>query len=237
MSGNPGTQILLTRAPAQADAYAATLTATFGDRLRLIRSPLLRITDVPGLVDLDGIHTLLFTSVNGVEAFAARTARRDLPALCVGEKSAEAALVAGLSARAADGTAEGLLRLALGEGLGKTGDFLYLRGRHTARDLAEKLVAGGCPAREQVVYDQQAVPLSDDARDALAGGPVLVPLFSPRTARLFAAGAAGIDLDRATALCISDNVAVAIAKAGFGRVIVANDPTAESLTREIAAII
>jgi uroporphyrinogen-III synthase len=235
MSGNPAPPILLTRAALQAEAYEADLVARFGDRAQVIVAPLLRIVEVPGAVDLQGIHTLLFTSVNGVEAFATRSDRRDIPALCVGEKSAQAARDIGLAGEAAAGTAEDLFDLALKRGKGRAGGFLYLRGRHTSRDLTARLTTAGHAAREQVVYDQQAVALSPAALAALKAGPVIVPLFSPRTARLFAAEVAGMDLSASIALCISERVAAEVASLGFGHVIVTPEPTSDAVTREIAA--
>ena len=127
------------------------------------------------------------------------------------------------------------MQLALDHATGGEGAFLYLRGRHTSRDLAARLNAGGRTAREQIVYDQRAVPLSPTALSALRAGPVIVPLFSPRTARLFVDAASGLDLSASTALCISDRVAAEVASLGFGRVIVTAEPTADAVTREIAA--
>jgi uroporphyrinogen-III synthase len=62
------------------------------------------------------------------------------------------------------------------------------------------------PARVAEIYDQMARPLPDPARDLLAdGGEAVVPLFSPRSARLFAgqAAAGGWDLSRVTAVSLS----------------------------------
>jgi uroporphyrinogen-III synthase len=58
--------------------------------------------------------------------------------------------------------------------------------------VAARLAALGLPAAEAVVYDQRPQPLTPAARAWLAGArPVIVPLFSPRSAALFAAEAAG----------------------------------------------
>lgn len=63
------------------------------------------------------------------------------------------------------------------------GRLVHPHGRHLARAL---------PVEGMVVYDQTAVPPSAEALGVLAGSaPVILPLFSPRSARLAAAAAAG----------------------------------------------
>lgn len=64
---------------------------------------------------------------------------------------------------------------------------LYLRGRHVTGDVAETLSTLGIPTDEAVVYDQIACPLSEEAVTLLAQpGPVLIPVFSTRSARALA---------------------------------------------------
>lgn len=237
MASNPGIPILLTRAAEQSAEYADELRRTFGDRLRIVISPLLRIIAVPGVPDLTNVHQLLFTSVNGVAEFAGRTERRDIPSLCVGSKSAETARNAGLVALAAAGTADDLLQLAVQYPPPKGLHFLYLRGRHTAKCVAEKLNELGCATLDQIVYDQLEIPLGPEARALFNGAPVLVPLFSPRTAALFAIEAATLDLSGAIAICLSDNVAAALAGLALPSIRVVNAPTAEAVTREIAGFL
>ena len=61
----------------------------------------------------------------------------------------------------------------------------HIRGAHTVGQVADTLRAEGFACADLVAYDQVAVPLSEQARDALAGEtPVILPLFSPRTAKL-----------------------------------------------------
>ena len=77
------------------------------------------------------------------------------------------------------------------------GDFLHLAGAHAAGDLIGRLAAAGVPARAAAIYDQVPRPLTAEARDAARrGGIDVLALFSPRTARLFAAaGACGAGWD------------------------------------------
>lgn len=234
MASNPGIPILLTRAKAQSASYASELQAKFADRLRIVAAPLLEIVPVAGVPDLDGVHQILFTSVNGVAEYAARTERRDIPCLCVGGKTAETARAIGLRAEAAEGTAEDLLQLALKHPPPHGQHFLYLRGRHRASALAEKLTELGHATRDQIVYDQRRLPLAASARALFDGRPLLVPLFSPRTARLFAEQAADLDLSGAHVICLSNNVATALGGLVFRSMRIVDEPAADAVTREIA---
>src|SRR4029434_1828997 len=66
--------------------------------IEVLIEPLLEIRHLEDAeIDLDGVQTLLFTSANGVRAFAALSPRRDLKAFTVGDGSAEAARQAGFS--------------------------------------------------------------------------------------------------------------------------------------------
>ena len=67
------------------------------------------------------------------------------------------------------------------------GPLVHLAGTHRRGRIAERLTATGIPTEVRTVYDQVLLPLSDAAKDLLAGKlPAIVPLFSPRTAAQFA---------------------------------------------------
>jgi uroporphyrinogen-III synthase len=180
--------ILLTRPADQAARFAQDLAARFGNRLRPAVSPLM----VPRFLAPDwpdaAYAALILTSETGAEAAARLRAQgRALPdrAICVGDRTAQAARAAGFSATSAQGDAEALLAHILASG--DPGPFLHLRGRDARGDIAPRLSAQGCPAHAAIVYAQEAQPLTDAARHILAGhDPVVVPLFSPRTAALLA---------------------------------------------------
>src|SRR5260221_6904416 len=86
---------LITRPQEDATDLAAALTAR---GIEPLIEPLLEIKLIEDAkVDLDQVQALLFTSANGVRAFAALSASRDLPAYTVGEGSAAAARAAGFT--------------------------------------------------------------------------------------------------------------------------------------------
>jgi len=193
----------------------------------VVISPLLRIEYCGALPALSGAEVLTFTSRHGVEGFCRLTPRRDLRAYAVGQATAEAARAAGFKAVAAGGDAASLL--ALIEKDGAQGPFLHPRGAHVAADIAVALRARGLSAAEVVVYDQAAQPLSEAARAALYGdAPVILPLMSPRTGRLFFEGA---DTIRAPLLvaAMSRNVAETVPEGAATRIIVAKTPDMEAL--------
>ncbi|MGR3479809.1 uroporphyrinogen-III synthase [Salipiger marinus] len=177
--------LLLTRPERESRRFLAELAA---ERAEPLVSPLLDIVTTGPLPDLAGVRGLIFTSANGVRAYAALAGPPLSPCFVVGEATARAARDVGLVPVVAQGDAESLLALILDHA--PEGPLLHLRGTFARGGLAERLTAAGLPVREAVVYDQPARPLTPEARAALQGDrPVVVPLFSPRTARLFAAEA------------------------------------------------
>lgn len=176
--------ILITRPEPEASRFAETLRAQFGGSVRLLSAPLLKIAYGGDLPALSGQEVLIFTSRHGVTGFCRLSPRRDLGGYAVGEATAAAARDAGFDVVSAGGDADALLAHIAAEG--RTGPFLHLRGAHVAADIAGALRSMGHAAQDAVVYDQIAVDLDPAARAVLDGqGPVILPLMSPRSARLF----------------------------------------------------
>lgn len=136
-------------------------------------SPVLRIVPVPFDADrLARAGGLVFTSAHAISAAGPGRGR---PAYCVGARTAERARAAGFSAIAGPGDAAGLLPLIAAA----TVPLLHPHGRHVAQAL---------PVPGIVVYDQQPQALTDEAQALLGGDrPVVLPLYSPRSARLLGA--------------------------------------------------
>ncbi|HEU0221198.1 MAG TPA: uroporphyrinogen-III synthase [Paracoccaceae bacterium] len=226
-------RLLLTRPEAEARDFAAAIEAAWGGRFELAFLPLTEIVHETAPVALEGIQGLLFTSANGVRAFAEANPRRELPALCVGPGTAEAARRAGFSAESADGDAGALARLAANAWMPGAGAFLHVRGRDSAGDLVAALAPEGIEVREVVLYDARAISgvPAEMASVLEAGAFDAVLFFSPRAGKLFAAFAAesaaagrGWALKQAAALCISRAVAAQVQGLGFGGVRVAARP-------------
>lgn len=184
--------VLLTRPAAQADRFAAEMAERFGAALRPVASPLMAPVFLQPDLPVEPCAAVILTSETGVEAaLRLRRAGAALPdrALCVGDRTAAAARAAGFDAISAAGDAEALIALILGDGKTRGADapLVHLRGREARGDIAPRLTAAGVPTRSAIVYAQEEVALSEEARALLDGGaPVLMPIFSPRSAQLLA---------------------------------------------------
>lgn len=174
-------------------------------------APLLRIERlVVEAPDLDGVAALAFTSVNGVEAFASLTDRRDRPVFAVGDRTAEAARAAGFGeVRSAGGAIGDLATLLRREARGVV---LAPGAREPAGDIAALLAGTEVEPRLLPVY--AAVETGARAPDAFDA----VLVHSPRAGRALVAA---MTADRAR-----DAVPVAISEA-------AADPLRSLLWREI----
>ncbi|SEL53147.1 uroporphyrinogen-III synthase [Roseovarius azorensis] len=176
--------ILITRPEPEASRFADQVRASLGDAVTILCAPVMRIAYRGVLPDLSGNEVLIFTSRHGVAGFCRLTDRRDLACYAVGDATAVAAQEAGLRAVSAGGDAGALLARIADDGC--SGPFLHLRGAHVAADIVGALRRAGHVAQDAVVYDQIATDLNRVARDCLVGaGPVILPLMSPRSARLF----------------------------------------------------
>ena len=181
--------VLLTRPAAQSASFAQSLQARIGG-LRVVVSPLMATVFHTVSLPKEPLEGVILTSQTGAEA--AGRLRTQLPdlAYCVGDRTAQVAREAGFRVQSAQGDAEALLALILRE---KPQNLIHLRGREARGDLAQRLSAAGVFTQERVVYAQDAQPLSDEAVAVLSGkAPVLVPLFSPRSAEILGAAWQGL---------------------------------------------
>lgn len=225
----PPLPVLITRPEPQASRFAAELSARLGDSVRAVVSPLMAPVFLsPSLPDA---AALVLTSESAVQALPGLRGPLPKRAFCVGGRTAEAARSAGLEAISAEGDAKALAALILSGPI--DGPLLWLRGDDTAGDLAGTLDRVGVRLEQALVYRQDPRPLSPEAQALLREqGPVIVPLFSPRTARLFTGAAT--EGTAALHLC-SLSAAVdqaASALAARSRTI-ANRPTGDALLADV----
>jgi uroporphyrinogen-III synthase len=204
---------LITRPDDDAEPLAAALIAR---GITVVREPLMAVKPVTDVtIDLEGVQALLFTSANGVRAFANLSQRRNLPVFAVGDNTARTARAAGFdTVESASGTVEDLARLVARRLDPKRGALFHAAGSAVAGDLAGLLGQKGFDLRRTVLYTaDQAGALSDETKGRLERGEIgLVLLFSPRTAETFvtlvreAGNAAVQGIGQATALCLSPAV-------------------------------
>lgn len=232
-------RVLVTRAEPDGQIFADQLRAAGFDA---ILAPVMRIEIVKAEIDLNGISALAFTSANGVRAFTANCARRDLPVFAVGPVTAEAATAAGFRKISAAGGDVGSLANHIAAESASVGlGLLHAAGEDRAGDLVALLGARGIAARRQTLY--RAAPIETLSPDVIAlmaqENGLWVTLFSPRTAKLFLdlAGEAGLGPRFAamSAACLSEAVAEAASAASWSEVAVAADRTAAGVLELLRA--
>ena len=237
---DPRPTLLLTRPSAASARFAALFRARFGTDWPTVIAPLMQTRWLtpdnagPDMCKPQG-SDLVFTSETAVAAWCRLTADRGARAWCVGPRTAEAARQAGFAATEGPGTAQGLARAIAGAR--PDNGLTWPSGRTVATDMVGVLRDHGLVLRRLVVYDQTALPLGGEAISLLAGrAPVLLPLFSPRSAELAARALEG----RTTPIwlaAISPPVAAAAAALGADRQMIAAHPDADGLLGALAALI
>jgi len=208
--------VLVTRPEPDASVLADTLKAR-GHQVTI--APLMQIVTRDFSVDLDGVQGVLFTSANGVRAYAERigTPPADLAAHTVGPACAEAAREAGWThVSVAGGDVHALTALVAAQVDPKAGRLVHVSGKAAAGDLAGGLAAHGFDVSRVVGYEAKTVEsLPDVVRQALEDRVLDgVLLFSPRSARVYAdlAEKAGLAVNAGAvkAYCLSPAVAEAL---------------------------
>jgi uroporphyrinogen-III synthase len=187
--------VLVTRPRGEAEAFAAVLAERGHDS---VQAPLLDIVlDETARVDLGGVRAVLFTSANGVRAWARLGAPHESEAFCVGDATAQAARDAGFpTVHSAGGDVAALAELVRATLSPADGALLHAAGSALAGDLAGDLGKDGYEVRRVQLYRQDvATTLPFAAVQALRDGKIdAVTFFSPRTAETFVRLAKQADL-------------------------------------------
>ncbi|UCH73446.1 MAG: uroporphyrinogen-III synthase [Rhodospirillales bacterium] len=187
-------------------------------------------------VDTAGVQGLLFTSSNGVRAFASLSDRRDLPAFAVGDATARACRAAGfVDVHSAAGDVDALANYVIEHCQPLDGRLVQIAGTVSAGDLAGALRAAGFIIDRLPIYEAHAATsLSPATRDAMKSGRIdAVLFFSPRTASTFVSLAESAGLENAcrnvNAYCLSPAVAKRAAALPWRRITIAAEPTQTAL--------
>ena len=228
--------VLITRPQPQADRLAADLRAEMGARVQPVVAPLMRraflTPDLPA-----GPHAaVILSSETGAEA--AGRLRAALPArvVCVGERTAAVALAQGFEVVLVQPTADRLVAALIAAP--PLGRLIWLHGTDVSRPVADLLNSAGIETDSVVAYDQAALPLAPEALALLRQpGPVVVPLFSARSARLLLA-ALPADMRATLRVCaISDAVVDALPADLRAGAVVAAQPDGPAMQSAIHCVI
>ncbi len=170
--------IVLTRPLPQSQRFADQLA---GLGRQIVLSPLMAVQMLPAPRPSGAFAAVIFTSETAVLA-----QMQDLPkrAYCVGKRTADVARAAGFTTRSAQGDWRALCDLILADP--PQGRLLFLHAAEAAQDLPNALNLAGSETVSVQVYRQNAQALTEQATQILCqDSPVIVPLFSARSAVLF----------------------------------------------------
>ncbi len=226
--------LLMIRPENPARNFVRALETQLGRPVATLYSPLIGIEPLATNLDLTDITLLLFTSVNGVEQFARKTKTRNIPAICVGTTTQQAALKAGLVATDAGGTAQLLLAQAIAR---KQEKFLYICGEQTSFDLLTALRAENIITRAEILYRQSRLPLSKPASSLLKNSPAIIPIFSANGAKTLLKAIADKEIYKLTLLCISPTVTETCTRATIGTVHTARSPNRKGMIDKLTDLL
>lgn len=150
--------------------------------LEPIISPVLQISPVtPPPISPDSRALLIFTSRNGVRAFAETSNERANPVICVGAATAELARSVGfVHVRSAEGDAQDVVKLVL-KTVPRSQTLRHCCGKHVQGGIAEQLSEAGYKIERVIYYEASPAAQTDvDLR-----GVDYVALYSPRGASAF----------------------------------------------------
>jgi len=227
-------RVLVTRTPEDGERVIALLAAQGHEG---VSAPLLNIEYLAGeAVNTQDVQALLFTSTNGVRAFAKRSLDRSILALCVGDRTAAQAKAENFTAvLSAKGNVEDLATLVTATLKSTDGVLLHPAGTKVAGNLSLDLQAAGFTYRRTILYAaHKAKVLPEPISKTLQAGDLDgVLLYSPRTAQAFSKlvlnAHLGHTLSQVSAYCLSPAVADQIADLEWKSISVAAQPNQDAL--------
>ena len=108
----------------------------------------------------------------------------------------------------------------------RTGTLCHIRGVHSRGQVAARLIAQGRVCKEVIAYDQRDIPPTKAALQALQGtDPIVLPLFSPRSALLIPA----VHQAPVHVIAMSSAVGAEVADLGADTVTIAENPNFEAM--------
>lgn len=216
-------RIAVTRALPEALSTAERLAER---GVEAVVAPLLTIETVEFNADATGAQALLFTSGNGVRAFADKNDLRDIEVFAVGDATAAAAHAAGFAdVRSADGDSTALAALVTHTLEPQNGKLIHFSGAQVAGDVIGALAAAGFIVERHIAYEAVAATALPDGFAA----PLDMVLFhSARAAETFVHLGAPHASDM-IAVCLSPAVAAAAGAVDWRGIIVSPAPREDAL--------
>ncbi len=187
---------------------------------------------------IGAFQAVLFTSRNGVRAFAYTSDERRAVAFAVGDATSREAEAVGFEeVRCAAGNVKSLAALVVNQLNPRDGPLLHVSAKVTAGDLAGRLNKAGFGVEKSVLYETiPSTKLSTRTEEMFKNNEMdIVILFSPRTARTFVALLKRSELldfcKGLVVVCLSKDVAAELYDITGISILTANEPTLEAMLR------
>ncbi len=229
-------KILLLRAAPDAARSAAELQKR-GHRPLL--SPVIEIVPTGLPLPSGPFEAVIASSAQAFKFLAPEEVERlrDLPLLCVGSRTAAAALKSGFRAASLIAPDAKSLTPLVAAKYAAPAHFIYLAGEDRKPDLEEDLVAAQFQITVHETYSAEAAEkLAPAAVSALEYREIDAILhYSRRSAEIFLglAAEAKLDLEQTAHFCLSADVAAPLVEAGQPHVIIADTPDETALFRKL----
>lgn len=229
--------LLLIRPAVQSYAFLSDLEAQLGKKTNNIVSPIINIVFQDASIEVDNYQGGIFTSVNGVEGFIRSGGQASKTVVCVGDRTASAALSVGMDAISTNGRAEDVIKKVTQIFLPDNGPLFYSRGATVSRDIAAALEKIGYQVTEFVTYSQAQVPLSAAAISLLTSNEhVVLPVFSQHAANTlcnFIKANPNIKQNTIHLVAISDEVAEALKGINCASKKTAKEPSRQGMLEKV----
>lgn len=231
--------LLLTRPTAQGADFAADLTRRFGDSIHVIKTPLLAPRFYAPVLPDGPFSALILSSQTGAVAYAKlgkKTQALPRDVFCVGQQTARHARAHGLHPVLTAPDAATLIAQITAHA--PQGRLLHLRGRDARGDVKKRLIFAGIDTEEAVIYAQLQQPLGSEATAVLlAKDPVIVPLFSPRTAEIFTGEVVRVAAVSPLFLAVLSGAVALEATTLDAQIKIATSPDAQAMLETVALLL
>ena len=112
---------------------------------------------------------------------------------------------------------------------------LHISGEHTRGNIASRLEQAGQSCAHAIAYQQEALSLSPQALASFKRGkPVILPLFSPRTAQLLMAQ--DVPLEHSHMIALSEAVGEPFKDIKLSSLTVAEAPNSDSVLNSLISV-
>lgn len=219
--------VLLTRPKAQSERFAMQIDP---ESAQIVIAPVMEIIPVQGdFPTCDG--ELVVTSENALRTMPATYQQPGRRVWCVGNRTARVATDMGLDAISADGDVNDLYNLLMRRE--NPQPLLHLTGEHQASPRLRHV-----PGLTQIIsYHQAALPPDPVVTEYMRGEvPLIVPLFSPRSARLFWKAYPAHQAE-VHVVAISAAVAEACTECSATKIVIAARPDGDNMKKMVADLV